>query len=322
MKDLPTHIALNMTSACNMDCSYCYMDKLNSGKRMSNQVLDGVIEMINKTDDSQRFQVSFFGGEPTLASRSIEYFIDNANLDKVEGFSLTTNGTNIDVVNHVARRGAEMSNGRIKTKVLVSNKDVRAPHQDLDLSVVDNSFRYIIGVDTIHEIDESLVTDLLESEFIQVDFRFDYYANWEDVDQVQVNRVIEMLRTFQNTTNRLKFQPPKILEARVGKKCPAPHMSIDTNGDLMPCHRMFNSTRGVGMAVGNILEDMNGAVAKLAQFHTEVHFSTGCVGFTENFGQDSDIHVLNLGTVEYEKQSEPMTDGHLVAAIANERDCR
>lgn len=320
MKDLPTHIALNMTSACNMDCSYCYMDKLNSGKRMSNQVIDGVIEMINKTDDGQRFQVSFFGGEPTLASRSIEYFIDNANLDKVEGFSLTTNGTNIDVVNHVARRGFEMSNGRILTKVLVSNKDVRAPHEELDLEVVANSYRYIVGVDTIDEVDEALVTELLESEFIQVDFRFDYYANWEEVDQTKVNRVVEMLRTFQNTTNRLKFQPPKIVEAKVGKKCPAPHMSIDTDGDIMPCHRMFNATRGIGMAVGNILEDMDGAVAKLAQFHTEVHFGTGCIGFTENFGQDSDIHVLNLGTLNYEDSGTKMTEGILEAAI--EQSCR
>lgn len=319
MENLPVHIALNMTSACNMDCSYCYQDTLNSGKRMTNQVADAVIEMMNKTQ-GQRFTVSFFGGEPTLASRTIEHFIEHVDIDKVENFSLTTNGTNIDVVNKIARMGYDKSNGRVLTKVLVSNKDQRTPHEELDLEVVANSYRYIISVDDVDNIDEKLVSELLESEFIQVDFRFDYYANWEEVGQERVERVIELLRTFQQTTNRLAFNPPKVFKPVYAKKCVAPHMSIDTDGSIMPCHRMFNSTRGIGQSVGNIVTEMESAVARLKAFHQEMHYSSACIGFNANIGQASNTYVLSLGTVEFEERSETMQEGELQAA--GELECR
>jgi len=286
---------------------------------MSNQVLDSVIEMLNKTD-GQRFRISFFGGEPTLASRGMEYFIDKVNIDKVEGFELTTNGTNIDVVNKIARMGFDKSGGRVTTGVLVSNKDQRTPHEELDLDVVDNSYRYIISVDDIDNVDEQLVSELLDSEFIRVDFRFDYYGNWEDIETSRVERVIELLRTFQQATTRLEFRPPKIFKPVFVKKCPSPHMSIDTNGDIMPCHRMFNSTRGIGQSVGNIVTEMEAAVARLQAFHQEMHYSSACIGFNANIGQTSDTYVLSLGTVEFEERSEPMQEGELQAAI--QQSCR
>ena len=321
MKDLPTHIALNMTSACNMDCSYCYQDKLNSGKRMSTKVLDSLIEMLAATPEDQRFRVSFFGGEPTLASRNIEYFIDKANLNKIEGFSLTTNGTNIEVVNRIARRGFEMSNGRIRTNVLFSNKDVLKLDENLDLSVVDNSYRYIIGVDTIAEVTPELITELLESEYTLVDFRFDYYANWDEADETQVNEVIELLETFGQVSNRIRFNLPKKFVKAVRKKCPLPHMSIDTDGSLMPCHRMFNSTRGIGMAVGNIVTNMTFAVNQLKAFHDTTHYSSACVGFSPNFGQDNNIHVISLGAAKYHERSEPMIEGLMVAVPEPGQQC-
>ena len=319
MKNLPTHIALNMTSACNMDCSYCYQDKLNSGKRMSIEVVDQVVEMINQTE-GQMFDVSFFGGEPTLASRAIEHFICSADLARIESFSLTTNGTNIDVANRVARMGYELSNGRIMTKVMVSNKEVRAPHEDLDLEVISSSYRYIIGIEDLDILNESVVSELLESDFADVDFRFDYYVNWEDVEHSKVARIVEMLRNFQSMTNRVTFNPPKIFKPVLAKKCPAPHMSIDTNGDIMPCHRMFNATRGIGQAVGNIMVDMEQAVKSLASFHGETHVSSSCIGFNANFGQDSDTFVLSLGTTEADVDTDYMLEGELQAAI--QQSCR
>lgn len=322
MKNLPTHIALNMTSACNMDCSYCYQDKLNSGNRMSNQVLDKVIEMINKTAiNGRQFHVSFFGGEPTLAARSIHYFIDNANLDNVSGFSLTTNGTNTDVVNEVAKRGFELSNGRIKTSVLISNKDQRSPHEDISLDHVETGYRFIIAEDNMHEINAAMISELLASDFHGVDFRFDYYQDWSAVDQTEVNRIVELLATMAQTSQRLRYSVPRNHEPVVQKKCPAPHVSIDTNGDIMPCHRMFNSSRGAGRAVGNIVTGMDAALKGMLAFQEEVHFSNKCIGFDKNFGQNDDIYVLDLGTAQYEEKAEDLTPALAVAAEPTQ-ECR
>jgi sulfatase maturation enzyme AslB (radical SAM superfamily) len=318
MKKLPTHIALNLTSACNMDCPYCYMDTLNSGKRMSNQVIDSVIKMMDATD-GQRFQVAFFGGEPTLASRSMNYIIDNVDIDKVEGFSLTTNGTNIDVVNQVAKRGFEVSDGRIRTNVLFSNKAQRAPHEDLNLTHVFCSYRYIVTTEALDEITSELIYELLDSKFNQVDFRFDYYANWSTVDQAELGRVLELLTTVAQTTRRFNFLSPAGVTPKVMKKCPAPHVSIDTNGDLLPCHRMFNATRGIGKAVGNVVEDFEGACANLSSFHDETHFSSSCIGFNKNVGQDDNVYLLTLGAKTYHELAENLTPDLQVAA---EMQCR
>lgn len=319
MKKLPTHIALNMTSACNMSCSYCYMDKLNSGKRMTNDVIDSVIAMIDATE-GQKFQVAFFGGEPTLASRSINYLIDNIDLSKVEGFSLTTNGTNVDVANQVAKRGFDMSNGRIKTNILTSNKNIRSPHEELNLDYIDNSYRYIVTAEAMDEITPELIAELLDSQFNQVDFRFDYYQNWSTVNQDELSRVIQLLDTMAQTSQRFRFSSPAGFTPKVNKKCPSPHVSIDTNGDIMPCHRMFNATRGIGKAVGNVVEDFEGAVANLASFHSETHFSAKCIGFDTNVGQVDNIHVLTLNAMSYSRQSESLTAD--LMAVAVERDCR
>lgn len=321
MKNLPTHIALNMTSACNMDCHYCYQDKLNSGKRMSNQVIDSVIAMMAATQ-GQQFHVSFFGGEPTLASRGINYFIDNVDLDKVSSFELTTNGTNMDVVNQIAKRGVEVSNGRIKTNVLVSNKSQRSPHEELDLNYVNNSYRYIVTTDAMEDITPELIGQLLDSTFSQVDFRFDYYANWSTVDQGELSRVIELLRTFAQTSQRFRYSTPSGFTPTVSKKCPSPHMSIDTNGDIMPCHRMFNATRGIGQAVGNVVEDFESAVANLAAFHTETHFSSSCIGFNRNVGQDDNVYVLSMEAKKYETRSENLTSTPKLEVAAITQNCR
>jgi uncharacterized protein len=97
-------IALQLTDACNLTCSYCYYAH-KKPVAMSRQTIDGAIALyLDNRDESPRdYAVIFFGGEPFLARDNMEYAIEKLDGEmRSRGafakpkFSVTTNGTLFD----------------------------------------------------------------------------------------------------------------------------------------------------------------------------------------------------------------------------------
>ena len=87
------------TLGCNFRCIYCYENSQSNTELMSKEVMDAIINYVKKTIKSttRLLNVSWYGGEPLLGMRQIEYlsslFIDICNKYNVEYFShIVTNG--------------------------------------------------------------------------------------------------------------------------------------------------------------------------------------------------------------------------------------
>lgn len=87
----PFRVEFEVTSVCNLDCTYCY------AKPFSNQIipLNEVKYLLKKTkDEANPFEMIIMGGEPFIREDIIEILDFASNLFKVIGIS--TNGTLIN----------------------------------------------------------------------------------------------------------------------------------------------------------------------------------------------------------------------------------
>jgi uncharacterized protein len=99
----PQSISLNVSSSCNLGCSYCYASRGGFGGAQS-QVMDwdvakrAIETLIRGSDPKGPVTIGFLGGEPFVNRRLIHRSVEHAaQLGAVQGrdvrFSVTTNGT-------------------------------------------------------------------------------------------------------------------------------------------------------------------------------------------------------------------------------------
>lgn len=94
-------IMLDITDKCNLDCNYCYASKYISDQDMSEETMEKVISKLFLSDVvSGVKRVVFFGGEPLLNLRGMEYFINRLGelfaenkIAEIPIFNIITNGT-------------------------------------------------------------------------------------------------------------------------------------------------------------------------------------------------------------------------------------
>lgn len=95
-------LVLNVTSGCNLSCTYCYKEDLttlkNSGNMSFEMAKDAIDLFFKESPDLKEYSITFFGGEPLsnlpLIKEIIEYsneFFHSKGLSI--GYSMTTNGT-------------------------------------------------------------------------------------------------------------------------------------------------------------------------------------------------------------------------------------
>ena len=99
----PQSISLNVSSSCNLSCTYCYASRGNFGgaqpQPMSWETArDAIDSLLEQADPTAPITVGFLGGEPFVNRRLIHQSVDHAvkaamarRLDV--RFSVTTNGT-------------------------------------------------------------------------------------------------------------------------------------------------------------------------------------------------------------------------------------
>ncbi|PTW59342.1 uncharacterized protein C8N35_10755 [Breoghania corrubedonensis] len=97
-----TTVVLNVNTGCNLSCTYCYKEDLDTpskGRRMAFETAKASIEMLLKeSPDRDSYNVVFFGGEPLSNLALIREVVEFAErrfgeLGKRVDFTLTTNAT-------------------------------------------------------------------------------------------------------------------------------------------------------------------------------------------------------------------------------------
>lgn len=106
----PQGISLNVTSACNLGCSYCYADGGRFAGRQRGTMRAGVAHaavdaLLEGCDRHAPATIGFLGGEPFLHRQLIHEIVACAvaRADEVGqpiGFSATTNGTQLRAADH------------------------------------------------------------------------------------------------------------------------------------------------------------------------------------------------------------------------------
>lgn len=71
-------IVLFTTTACNARCAYCYENNLTEKEYMTIETAENVVQFIKnrKFQNNNPFKIQWFGGEPLLNQRIIDYIVD------------------------------------------------------------------------------------------------------------------------------------------------------------------------------------------------------------------------------------------------------
>jgi uncharacterized protein len=95
-------VVLNVNTGCNLSCTYCYKEDLDTpsaGRRMDIDTAKASIEMLLKESPNEpRYTIVFFGGEPLSNRKLIETMVEYCELrfgalGKQVDFVMTTNAT-------------------------------------------------------------------------------------------------------------------------------------------------------------------------------------------------------------------------------------
>lgn len=110
----PQGVSLNVTSACNLGCSYCYADRgrfagAQRGTMSAATARAAVDALLASCDRRSRATVGFLGGEPFLHPALVHETVAYAGARAAElgqpiGFSVTTNGTRLRTADHALVR--------------------------------------------------------------------------------------------------------------------------------------------------------------------------------------------------------------------------
>jgi uncharacterized protein len=99
----PQNLSLNVSSSCNMACSYCYADRGGFGGKQTQRMteptaLAAVDRLLDVADPTHPVTIGFLGGEPLLNRSLVHSVVAHAARSGMDRgidvrFSMTTNGT-------------------------------------------------------------------------------------------------------------------------------------------------------------------------------------------------------------------------------------
>ncbi len=106
LKQIPlTTVVLNINTGCNLSCTYCYKEDLDTPQNQRKMELETAVQsiemLLSESPDQERYNVVFFGGEPLSNLPLIKDIIAYCEqrfgaLGRRVDFSLTTNATLLD----------------------------------------------------------------------------------------------------------------------------------------------------------------------------------------------------------------------------------
>lgn len=87
-------LTLVPTTGCNFDCPYCF-ERNKDMRIISDEVINNLITFINTHKNAEKLSITWFGGEPLLATKKIIQILDRIKEEtsvKLYDHSIVTNG--------------------------------------------------------------------------------------------------------------------------------------------------------------------------------------------------------------------------------------
>lgn len=217
-KDKITKLVVYPTFLCNLNCKYCFYKK-NDSQTLS--VLDFKRALLEFIKISQKHEVIFLGGEPTILKELKEYINEIKKLKKDIRITLFTNATLIDdKISKVLR------NNKINLVVSIDgdNKtnDLYRKFKNTDRSVYNNiisnlrkyklikntTVNMVIRKKTLKKLCKNIIY-LNKLGFNSIGFNIDYSDNWEKSDlaeiKKQIDNIFEYHRVIIKKNRTFKF---------------------------------------------------------------------------------------------------------------------
>lgn len=108
MFDRIKKIVFKCSSICNLNCSYCFLDKLTKTHNIAQYDFEDLAGLVRRLPLDDELEIFITGGEPSLAIETIRRGI--RVIKKIERsrdvkikFTVITNGTNMDGVIEIGR---------------------------------------------------------------------------------------------------------------------------------------------------------------------------------------------------------------------------
>ena len=283
-KIMLSSVTLIVDEGCNLNCKYCF-EHTKKSKKMSFSTAKKSIDFIASINDN--INITFFGGEPllnfglikkiveyceeTYREKNIKYIlITNATLinDNIASFLMDNNfsvtisldgGKRLNDLNRVDYFG----NGTFE-KTVRGYKLIETIHPIIRATVtkdnsssikIINSLKKLkpIGIACSHGYESfSLPKDfkLIASDFAEIYTTFNkYLIKRKYAECRKIHFIMSILKKISSSNVRFSF-------------CDACFrtITVDSNGDIYPCHRFFSSKK---LLIGNVSENNEDLINKI-----------------------------------------------------------
>ncbi|WP_228256609.1 quinohemoprotein amine dehydrogenase maturation protein [Malaciobacter molluscorum] len=274
-------LVLNVTSGCNLSCTYCYKEDLTSLKNRGNMTMqmakDSIDLFYNESPDLKNYSITFFGGEPlsnlTLIKQIIEYANDFFGSKGVNiGYALTTNGTLLtkDIIEYFFKNRVDLTVSIDGPEVLHNKTRVFGNGKGTYKSVVKNLSTLLKvygdrivparvtltrGVSDVLKIWDHLKNDLgfKEIGFAPVSSGENDFFNLSPQEQIKVFEEFKILgnhyvqNAINGKLNGFSNIHRTMMDIHEGRKKRLPCgagvglLSVSYKGDIDLCHRFTGS---------------------------------------------------------------------------------
>lgn len=291
--------SLWVTDYCNLNCSYCYINKWDKSEMrlgMEEDIISFIKSMLTKTGE-KKVAIKFFGGEPLLNIDFIKTFInkvENEILDSVDGridYLLTTNGVlldehnlkflkenNVQISLSIDGDADENSKGRIS---LIDNYWSKLDKNiDLLLTELPTSVARMTITSKNYKNLEQNIDYLISRGFKKIKPIPDYFdEEWTDENFLELEEIFFRLKNKFIKDYKSKdiiitlFNSDDLMKGYIGCSGGYKSFSIASNGDIYPCTYVVKEKQ---FLLGNIKDYKNFKIVKHVTDHSKRVECLGC----------------------------------------------
>jgi uncharacterized protein len=272
--------SLNLTQACNLNCSYCFNGNKNN-KKMSYETavkcIDFILKEVAEANVNQlngkmrRAEIQFWGGEPLLEwdmiKRLVDYSENTKYKDVIVTFNSTSNGTlltedkfefmqdhqlffmiSLDGTPETHNRYRKFHDGKGSQEIIMKNVKKaleRWPLLNVRMSPYPERIDHFF--EDVKYLVENGITNIMWSPVYEADWTDDAWDTWEEQLYGAVNYMIQMGKQKGTSFNFKEFNRDDQYDKYDKYACGAArhYIGFDANGAIYICHRFakFEDTR-------------------------------------------------------------------------------
>jgi radical SAM protein with 4Fe4S-binding SPASM domain len=325
-----TSLDIEITTHCNLQCSYCYlMNNLIKGREkredMSDETIDKILDFIQNYTvpmNSQKHPtIHFYGGEPILRFNKVKYFIEKARERKILlNWVIFTNGTvgtsetakyckenNIHLVRGLA--GCRQAQDAVRPNTYDKYQEMTKLFHDER-----GHRRMTTTPETVKYVAQS-IRELVEAGSIGATPMPDYYANWREEDIQEFEKQMWEVGKFYIERSLMgkpfySYFLSRDLACRYTSKVPMSYCAagkslqcISVNGYFYLCHRFVTEPIDSPFCAGHIDEILAGIAKGYGEIVKQRHIecekklvSDKCMTCEGRYGCEQGCHHSNWKT--------------------------